>query len=72
MSKKIKDPNITFEDGTPAPFVQPGEPVIVLNPGVPPMGSPEFLEELRDFHERHNGPTAGLRVTKKGRKAIGK
>ena len=71
MAKKN---NITFEDGSPAPFVQSGEPVIKLNSGIPRMGSPEFIEQLKEWHAKHNGDDAPTpyRVTEKGKKAMEK
>jgi hypothetical protein len=59
---------ITFEDGSPAPFVQPGEPVIKLNDGIPPMGSPEFTEHLEQWHKKHNG--VPFRLTEKGKETV--
>jgi hypothetical protein len=32
----------------------PGDAVIVLNPGVPPLNSPEFDKKLAEWHRTHN------------------
>ena len=41
----------------------PGDAVIVLNPGVPPLGSPEFETMLAEWHRVHNGVNmAGIGV----------
>lgn len=71
---------ITFKDGTPAPFMQPGEAVIKLNPGMPPLGSAAFEEELKAFHKKHNSPAAiearrkapDIQVTAAGKRLLGK
>ncbi len=70
MSKNT--PNTTFKDGSPAPFVQPGEPVIKLFPGVPPLGSDEFKTYLADWHAKHNGNDKPIpfRLTEKGKRTV--
>jgi len=62
----------TFKDGTPAPFVQQGEQAfkIQLNPGVPPLGTPEFEAFLKEAHERLNDRGRQTRLTTKGRMAL--
>ena len=38
--------------------------VIVMYPGVPRIGTPEFDEWLKDWNEVHNGCKAGGRIEK--------
>ena len=49
-------------------------PVIVLNPGIPRMGSPEFIQQLKEWHEKHYGPDKPIlfRLTEKGKRACDK
>ncbi len=69
MSKRTK---ITFEDGRPAPFTQPGEPIIRLKDGVPPLGTAAFKEHLKEWHARHNGAGQSIpfRLTEQGQRAV--
>ena len=48
------------------------EPIVKLFPGIPRMGSPEFIKQLREWHAKHNGPDAPIpyKVTEKGKKAL--
>ena len=43
---------------------------IILNPGVPRMGSPEFIKQLKEWHAKHNGQDSPLpySVTSKGKR----
>ncbi len=67
MTKK-PSPVSRYADGRPAPLVQPGEPRIQLNPGLPPLGSPEFITYLQKWHAAHNG--VPFKLTEKGQQAI--
>lgn len=46
-------------------------PVIVLNPGIPRMGSPEFIQQLKEWHAKHNGPDQPVpfQLTEQGKRA---
>lgn len=38
----------------PDSLILPGEAVVTLYPGVPPLNSPEFASQLRQWHAEHN------------------